>query len=296
MGDGRSSIGCRELARTLTTEGGTVGRHVRNDCCGRSHRHRRGGEGGAAFAAVQERQGRAGHPDRGQRAVVPDAALEELQEQDDGGQTHPGERVAVQLHCQQARRRHGQLPGTQRAAQSGGRREDGEGPLEGAAGGAGTGGLRTGLQRHMVAQAQAGHRREGHLLGPDEAQRHRRHRHQEHGHPDVVLGAGGDGHSGIAEPVQPESGRQRPVEGQVAPDGRPHREHAGSGQVHPRRTHLHRRQERGGGLVLQKGPPGGATAAALLQVLQRGRPLRQRERPAVCRPGVLRSRPVPLCV
>ncbi len=37
---------------------------------------------------------------------------------DDGGQAQAFQRVAVQLHCKQARRRHGQLPGAQRAAES----------------------------------------------------------------------------------------------------------------------------------------------------------------------------------
>ena len=60
----------------------------------------------------------AGQADRGQRAVVPDAALGQLPERDDGGQAQTFQRVAVQQHCQQARGCHGQLPGPQRFARA----------------------------------------------------------------------------------------------------------------------------------------------------------------------------------
>ena len=76
------------------------------------------GGGGGHLAEVQGGQGCAGQEAGGQRTVVPDGALEELPEPDDGGQTPDVERVAVQLHRQQARRCHGQLPGPQRAARA----------------------------------------------------------------------------------------------------------------------------------------------------------------------------------
>ena len=64
----------------------------------------------------------------------------------------------------------------------------------------------------------------------------------------------------------------------------------------PRRRAGHQRQERGGGLVLQKAERGGPPGAPLLQVLQRGGALRQRERPGIRRTRFLRPRPVSVCV
>ena len=59
--------------------------------------------------------------------------------------------------------------------------ETAEAPLRHSAGGVGTGGLRERVQRHLVAQAQAGYRRQGHLLGPALRGGPWGHRHPEHG-------------------------------------------------------------------------------------------------------------------
>ena len=74
-----------------------------------------------------------------------------------------------------------------------------------------------------------------------------------------------------------ESGRHETIGSSLAPAGGTQRQRAGRAPVSPRRRAGREQQERGGGLVLQKAGPGRPNAAALLQVLQRSRPLRQRE-------------------
>ena len=151
--------------------------------------------------------------------MVQAGPLETVRQPGDGGQTRPQHGVAVQLHRQQTRRRHGQLPGAERAAEGAGRRGDGEAPLRHSAGGVGTGGLRERVQRHLVAQAQAGYRRQGHLLGPGAAGGPWGHRHPEHGPSDALLGAGRGGHPGLGQLLLAGAGRQRPSGGPVASAG-----------------------------------------------------------------------------
>ena len=212
--------------------------------------------------------------------MVPAAVLERPPEPDDGRQAEARERVAVQLDRQQARRRDGQLPGTERAAAGRGRRGNSERAFEHFAGDPGAERLRKSVVGQLVAQAQAGHRGEGHLLGPGGAGWRGRHCDTLHGHPAVVLGAWVHGHSGQSELFQLECGERRAAERTVAQAAGPHRQQHQRGTVHPRRQYRHGRKKRGGGLVLQEAEPGGPAGAALLQILQWDHPVRQRKRPA----------------
>ena len=183
--------------------------------------------------------------------MVPDGALEKLPEPDDGGQAPAVQRVAVQLHRQQTRRCDGQLPGPERAAPRGRRRTDCTGAFQHPAGGAGTGRLRAGVQRHLVAQTQAGHRRQGRLLGPGSARRPGRDRHPAHESAHALLGAGRGGYPGIAELFLAADGEYQTAGDPLAPAQGPQRQCAGCAPVPPRRRAGHHRKERRGGLVLQ---------------------------------------------
>ena len=182
--------------------------------------------------------------------MVPHGALEKLPEPHDAWQGPAFQRVAVQQHRQQARRRHGQLPGTQRAAPGGRRRGDGAGAFQRAAGGAGAGRLREGVQRRLVAQAQTGHRGHRHLLGRGGTGWHRRHCGAQCQPADALLGAGCGGHPVFAGLFQSEPGGHRPAVCAVPAAERPHRQRAGRAPLHPRCRAGHQHQERGGGLVL----------------------------------------------
>ena len=98
----------------------------------------------------------------------------------------------------------GQLPRTLRPAQGGGRRGDRPHPFQHPAGGAGAGGLRAGVFGQLVAQAQTGHRGQGHLLGPRGPGRAGGDRHPLDEPFDALLGAGDHGHPGQPPLFQPE--------------------------------------------------------------------------------------------
>ena len=233
--------------------------------------------------------------DHRQRGMVQAGPLEAVRQPGDGGQARPQHGVAVQLHRQQTRRRHGQLPGANVLPRA---QDDEE-----------TAKLLSDILPVVLEQADYESvysdtwwrklkqvPRQGHLLGPGAAGGPWGHRHPEHGSADALLGAGRGGHPGLGKLLLAGAGRQRPSDGPVAAaggQGGQQRHHRGA--VRQRPEHRHQRKERGGGLVLQAGEARRSDRGALLQVLQRRGALRQRERPGDGRDASTTTENTPLC-
>lgn len=189
------------------------------------HREGRAGRGPGDAGQVQEREGQPGKPGGGGRAVVGAAALggdRPGQAKTGRGKAH--ERVALQHPHQQARRRHGQLPGPRGPAPGAERRGERPRPERSAAGDLGKQRARKGLLRRLVGEAQARHGGLRRVLGQEQGERPGGHQHPGHRPAQALLGAGGDEPTGQPEPLRGGAGGRGPAGPAVSPaqgeDGR----------------------------------------------------------------------------
>ena len=176
------------------------GGHGRSGGADTEDRRGAGTAGGGGAAEVPAGKAEPGQAHHRQRAVLEAAALGADGEGRRGRQS-PGcaarQRVAGELHPQQARGRHGQLSRAHGAAERAGGSEGGGGADPHPAGDPEEQQVQEGVFPGVVEQAEIRVRRVRRVLGRRKAARAGGHRHPQHGRAEPVLGAGCAEHTGV---------------------------------------------------------------------------------------------------